>query len=87
METDKYITEKYLDHDPDGKLFKISDYNVKIHRLVAEGDFVMAQCEFINSINRYAHYDMFRIEGDKIAEHWCVEQEVPLTMAHTNGMF
>jgi len=87
IKTDQYVAENYLDHDPDGTLFKISDYQIKIHRLVAEGDFVAAQCEFINSIGRYAHYDIFRIEEDKIVEHWCVEQKVPLTMAHTNGMF
>ncbi|TWI96299.1 putative SnoaL-like aldol condensation-catalyzing enzyme [Mucilaginibacter frigoritolerans] len=84
---DRYVAKNYLDHDPDGRLLKGLDYLVKIHRLIAEGDFVVAQCELISATGRYASYDIFRIAGDKIVEHWCVEQEVPQTMAHNNGMF
>jgi predicted SnoaL-like aldol condensation-catalyzing enzyme len=87
IETGKFVAKSYLDHDPDGGLLKRSDYHVKVHRLVAQGDFVVAQCEFISSTSKYAHYDIFRIADDKIAEHWCVEQEVPQIMAHINGMF
>jgi predicted SnoaL-like aldol condensation-catalyzing enzyme len=83
----KYIGENYLDHNPDGKLHKASDGSVKVHRLIAEGNFVIAQCEVVSLSSRYARYDIFRIADDKIAEHWCVEQEVPQTMAHNNGMF
>jgi predicted SnoaL-like aldol condensation-catalyzing enzyme len=81
------LAEDYLDHDPDGDLLKRSGYHAKVHRLIAEGDFVVAQCEFIGESDRYAHYDIFRIVEGKIAEHWSVEQEVPQTMAHNNGMF
>lgn len=87
IEIDKYIARDYLDHDPDRALLNVSDRQVKVYRIIAEGDFVVAQCEFINALDSYAHYDIFRIKQDKIAEHWCVEQKVPLTMAHTNGMF
>jgi predicted SnoaL-like aldol condensation-catalyzing enzyme len=82
-----YLAKDYFDHDPDGDLLKQSDHVVKVHRLIAEGDFVVAQCEFIGETGRYAHYDIFRIAGGKIAEHWSVEQEVPQTMAHNNDMF
>ncbi|WP_259070613.1 ester cyclase [Mucilaginibacter sp. X4EP1] len=87
VEIDRYIAKDYLDHDPDRAVLNVSDRQVKVHRIIAEGDFVVTQCEFINSSDRYAHYDIFRIEQDKIVEHWCVKQKVPLTMAHTNGMF
>jgi predicted SnoaL-like aldol condensation-catalyzing enzyme len=83
----RYLAEDYLDHDPDGGLLKQSSYDVKVHRLVAEGDFVVAQCELIGETVSYANYDIFRIANGKIAEHWCVEQQVPQTMAHNNGMF
>ncbi len=31
--------------------------------------------------------DIFRFEGNKIAEHWDVIQEIPAQSANENGMF
>jgi len=87
IEVGKYLAKDYLDHDPNGGLLKSLDCVAMVHRIIAEGDFVVGQCEFIAKDSKYAHYDIFRIAAGKIAEHWCVEQEVPKTMAHNNGMF
>jgi len=51
------------------------------------GKFVVSQCECIGTDKTFAQYSIFKIEDGKIAEHWRVEQEVPETMAHGNGMF
>jgi predicted SnoaL-like aldol condensation-catalyzing enzyme len=31
--------------------------------------------------------DLFRVENDRVAEHWDVIQEIPETLPHANGMF
>jgi predicted SnoaL-like aldol condensation-catalyzing enzyme len=36
---------------------------------------------------RRALADFFRLENDKVVEHWDVIQDVPKTTASNNGMF
>lgn len=50
---------------------------IKIHRLIAEGDFVAAQSQFNRSGKAFVFYEIFRVAKSKIAEHWSVEQVVP----------
>ncbi len=53
------------------------DRSVKIHRLIAEGDFVAAQSQFNREGKTFVFYEIFRVAKGKIAEHWSVEQVVP----------
>ncbi|SDH05183.1 nuclear transport factor 2 family protein [Mucilaginibacter sp. P25] len=53
------------------------DRSVKIHRLIAEGDFVVTQSQFNRSGKTFVFYEIFRVAKGKIAEHWSVEQVVP----------
>jgi predicted SnoaL-like aldol condensation-catalyzing enzyme len=66
---------------------KVSFRYTKIHKVVAEGNFVMVQSEGEIGGKHTAFYDLFRVENGKIVEHWDVVQEVPEKMAHPNGMF
>jgi predicted SnoaL-like aldol condensation-catalyzing enzyme len=61
----------------------------KIHKVLGEGNFVLTVSEGEwNGGKKYAFYDLFRMKGGKIVEHWDVIQEVPTTgLANTNGMF
>ncbi|WP_019616999.1 nuclear transport factor 2 family protein [Psychromonas ossibalaenae] len=59
----------------------------KVHRILGEGNFVLAQSEGRWNGKAQAFYDLFRIENDKIVEHWDIIQEIPEQMAHDNGMF
>lgn len=59
----------------------------KVHRVIAEGDLVLAQSEGEFGGKKNAFYDLFRVEGGKIAEHWDVIQEVPEKTASGLGMF
>jgi predicted SnoaL-like aldol condensation-catalyzing enzyme len=61
----------------------------KLHRVVAEGSFVLTQSEGAFGGVPTAYYDLFRVHGGLIVEHWDVMQTIPAadTMAHGNGMF
>lgn len=52
------------------------EYN-KLHRVLAEGNFVLAVCEgSFNGIHS-SFYDLFRVEKEKIIEHWDTTETVP----------
>lgn len=60
----------------------------KIHKVLGEGNFVLtvSEGEWNNTTNVF--YDLFRIENDKIVEHWDVIQAIPTEgLANENGMF
>jgi predicted SnoaL-like aldol condensation-catalyzing enzyme len=59
---------------------------IKVHRILAEGNFTVVQSSALKENMSFVFYDVFRIENDKIAEHWGVQQAIPATMAHANGM-
>ena len=61
----------------------------KLHKVLGEGNFVLTVSEGEwNGGKKHVFYDLFRMKGDKIVEHWDVIQEVPTTgLAHNNGMF
>lgn len=59
----------------------------KIHRVLGEGNFVLVFSEGKYGGKPTAFFDLFRVEGGKIAEHWDVLQEIPEKAAHDNGFF
>ena len=99
----EYISaEQYDQHNPDIKdglsgiveavqylaaqnnMFKYT----KIHKVLGEGNFVLTVSEGEWSGKKQAFYDLFRMQGGKIVEHWDVIQPVPTEgLANTNGMF
>lgn len=97
---DKYISDDYIQHDPfiaNGKEALIEEVRiwfehmkpnqVDIIRTIAENDLV-----FVHTRNRSGKKVMslmhvFRMEDNKIAEHWITVQEVPDTAKNSNTMF
>jgi predicted SnoaL-like aldol condensation-catalyzing enzyme len=65
----------------------ISFRYLKLHHLIAEGNFVLTGSEGEFGGNPTAFYDLFRLENGLIVEHWDVIQIIPTSMPHTNGMF
>ncbi len=60
----------------------------KIHKVLGEGNFVLTISEGEWNGTTNAFYDLFRMEGGMIVEHWDVIQPVPTEgLANTNGMF
>lgn len=60
----------------------------KLHRVFGEGNFVLAISEAYYQDKLSAIYDLFRIGGEKVVEHWVVYQDIPTyNLANTNTMF
>ncbi len=59
----------------------------RIHQVIGEGNFVFVMSEGRLAGKPTAFFDLFRVEGGRIAEHWDVISEIPAEMAHQNGKF
>jgi predicted SnoaL-like aldol condensation-catalyzing enzyme len=99
----EYISaEQYDQHNPQindglnglGEFFQylaseniVFKYNT-LHKVLGEGNFVLTVSEGEFMGKNQVFYDLFRVENDKIVEHWDVIQEIPTEgLAHNNGMF
>jgi predicted SnoaL-like aldol condensation-catalyzing enzyme len=61
----------------------------KIHKVLGEGNFVLVLSEGTFKGEHVAFYDLYRIEEDKIVEHWDVVEAIPETgkRKNDNGKF
>ncbi len=48
-----------------------------LHRVIGEGNFVLAMSEGELAGEPTAFYDLFRVEDGKVVEHWDVIQTIP----------
>ena len=55
--------------------------------IIAEGNFVSTASEGEFSGDHVAFYDLFRLDGDKIVEHWDVIQTISEESANDSGKF
>lgn len=62
---------------------------LKVHKVLGEGNFVLAVSEGTWNGKPTAFYDLFRLENGKIAEHWDVLEEIPAKedWKNNNGKF
>jgi len=97
---DKYIGENYIQHNPilpDGRdvlkqgatqWFKgAPKEKIDIRHLSAEGDLVYIHTRATFGRKVSSVIDIFRIENNKIVEHWDVIQAVPEKSASPHPMF
>ncbi|BBB29264.1 nuclear transport factor 2 family protein [Neptunomonas japonica] len=49
----------------------------KPHKLLAEGNFVLAACEGFRDGVHTSFYDLYRIANSKIVEHWDTSESIP----------
>jgi predicted SnoaL-like aldol condensation-catalyzing enzyme len=98
---DHYIDPNgYIEHNPqmsDGLLAlrealsnsdRVRSYD-RIHRILAEGSFVLCVSEgFLDRVHS-SFYDLFRIADGKIVEHWDTTEAVPdrSQWVNQNGKF
>jgi predicted SnoaL-like aldol condensation-catalyzing enzyme len=97
---DKYIAEGYIQHNPyvaDGrkalkeatsKWFKNAPKEkIDIVHLGADGNYVYIHTRSKSGGKTVSVIDIFRIDNNKIVEHWDVMQEVPAKAANDHPMF
>ncbi|HMK46419.1 MAG TPA: nuclear transport factor 2 family protein, partial [Methanocella sp.] len=101
--TDYFTGDSYIQHNPAiadglsglGKAIEamaaqgiIMKYN-KVHYVLGEGNFVLTVSEGSFADKHSSFYDLFRIENDKIAEHWDTIEPIPDKSAwkNSNGKF
>lgn len=100
--TDHISAEQYHQHNPQIKdglsgIMEAVEYltaqnnmfkYTKIHKVLGEGNFVLTISEGEWGGKSQVFYDLFRMDGGKIVEHWDVIQEIPTEgLANDNGMF
>lgn len=61
----------------------------QVHMVLGEGNFVLVLSEGVFQEKPTAFYDLYRVENDKIAEHWDVVEEIPAEAdrQNSNGKF
>jgi len=98
---DHYVSvDQYFEHNPfmgDGlntlRLALADSNNLriykKIHRVLAEGNFVLSVSEGLLNGAHTSFYDLFRLADKKIVEHWDTTESVPprSTWKNNNGKF
>ena len=86
----EYMAESYTEHNPglqDGldslhtALAENSPDTIlqykKMHHLLAEGNFVLSGCEGFRGKVHTSFYDLFRVAGGQIVEHWDTTETIP----------
>jgi predicted SnoaL-like aldol condensation-catalyzing enzyme len=63
----------------------ISVVFTKVHKILGEGNFVLAVSEGSFAGKNVAFYDLFRLHAGKIAEHWDVIEAIPPRAQWKNG--
>ena len=99
-----FDADKFIDHSPEAEdgvsalRARLSattpngDFNVRydrLHRVLAEGDFVLTVSEGIKNGIHSSFYDLFRVCNLKLAEHWDTTESVPSQSQwkNNNGKF
>jgi predicted SnoaL-like aldol condensation-catalyzing enzyme len=96
-------TDPYAEHHPNGidgftslkmrlentaSRSEASIYH-RLHRVLAQGSFVLAVSEGSRAGVHTAFYDLYRVEAGKLVEHWDTIEAVapPEEWKHDNGKF
>ncbi len=84
---EKYVsTEKYIQHNPNvpNGIDALKDFLAKvdfnydfIFKIIGQGDHVVSYCKSILKGTEYAVFDIWRIENEKIVEHWDNMEPIP----------
>ncbi|EIE00693.1 nuclear transport factor 2 family protein [Leptospira licerasiae] len=99
---DLYLSDDYRQHNPsigtgkeafkeafDGFFKHMPDTSFEIKRALVDGNMVVVHSHLkLDKTSRgLAVVDIFRVEKDKIVEHWDVIQEIPENPKNENTMF
>jgi predicted SnoaL-like aldol condensation-catalyzing enzyme len=80
----EHLAADYVDHRA-ASAAKLT--YTKVHHAIADGNFVFALSEGTLDGKPYGFYDLFRLTGGKLSEHWDSRRAVPATTASGLGIF
>ncbi len=92
----KLVSEDYVQHNPQAKdglddlratRTGLKGATVEIKRVLGEGNFVLVHSKRTVDGEAFAVFDLFRVDGGKIVEHWDVIEAVAAHSENDNGMF
>lgn len=98
----RFIAEPYIQHNTivdnglDGVIAfvkelcrKYPQMTYEFKRVLVDGDYVLLHSHVITKPGQrgVSVFDLFRLEGEKLAEHWDVIQNIPEKSASGNTMF
>ena len=104
-EAKKFLGDKYIQHNPavaDGpegllrfvrfRRERFPESHSEVKRVIAEGDLVVLHVHSVLVPGTPGRniVDIFRVEGDKVVEHWDVIQHIPEELfppLNDNGLF
>ena len=99
---DQYLAEEYIQHSTAAtggreglrdffvnRAHHFPDVRMKIMASFADGDFTIFHIHTIRQPGDpgMSIVDIFRMEDDRVKEHWEVLQDIPETLPHDNGIF
>ena len=98
---DEFMSEGFIQHNPstpDGQegvkalvnvLISqgVSRQNIEIKHVVAEGDIVFLHTRYEMAGKEWRFLDVYRVENDKLVEHWDAMMQMPDQRANYNSMF
>jgi predicted SnoaL-like aldol condensation-catalyzing enzyme len=91
-----FLSTTLVEHDPqssDGADAYVANLQARqltyraVRHEIADGNFVFVLSEGAAGDIDVAHYDLFRVEGDRIVEHWNARRDVPATTPSGLGIF
>jgi predicted SnoaL-like aldol condensation-catalyzing enzyme len=93
---DDYMSPALIEHDPESRdgsdayLQSLRDRAItyqQVHHQIGDGNFVFVLSEGAVGGTAVAHYDLFRVDGERIVEHWDARRDVPGSTPSGLGIF
>jgi predicted SnoaL-like aldol condensation-catalyzing enzyme len=98
---DEYMSKEFVQHNPtiaDGpegvkQLVQmlssqgIPKQKIEFKHVIADSDIVMLHTRYEMAGKEWRFIDIYRVENDKLAEHWDAMMPMPDTRANNNPMF
>jgi predicted SnoaL-like aldol condensation-catalyzing enzyme len=94
-----YVANDYIQHSPgiaDGRAaavevltskFANPDLHLNVRSILVDGDMAVLLVHGVMAEKQFAVVDIYRLEGDKIVEHWDVNQSYPEQIHNTHPFF
>ncbi|WP_179867884.1 nuclear transport factor 2 family protein [Rhizobium anhuiense] len=98
---DEFMSKDFVQHNPtiaDGpegvkQLVEmlasqgVRKQKIEFKHVVADGDTVILHTRYEMAENEWRFIDIYRVENDKLVEHWDAMMQMPDTRANNNPMF